>query len=441
MGWIIFEGFISFLEMLISLFFAARLFEKKLERKQDVLTLLGGSLAGAVLLSLRELGILPMPELGLAVLLFSIYAGLVCKVKWWFAVLWAMIDYLLVGIVSITTSSILSMVLEVPMDVFWGQTDGRILVCVLIRLMQLLASEIVLLVMKRFRKKTSSLRNELGMIGMTFFSIVALMLLWNRANVQKENLILLINIFICGLFLTLNFGYLLFKEILSQEKHYNKELTAQNQLISMQIRNQNEVNEMYQSMRALRHDMNNHLHSISGYLQLGEYQNAEEYIHKIIGEVSNVEGVSSENSMLDALIGSKTNHARNNGIRVDVEVTVPRKLQIAAEHLTVVLGNLYDNAIDANLKIEDMAERYIRIKISLNQKELFIYFENAALGENKVNKGFWGTTKKNPFVHGFGIKNIDRIVQLYDGYCERKLEDNVFICGIRLPDKKCDRLR
>ena len=428
MGWIMFEGFISFMQMLISLFFVARLFEKKLERKQDVLTLLGCSLAGALLLLLRESGILPIPELVLVVFIFCVYVRFVCKAKWLLAILWALIDYLLNGIVSITTSSILSMVQEVPMDVFWGQTDGRILVCVLIRLMQLMASEVVLVIMKRFQKQTSTLRNELGMIGITIFSIVALMLLW-------------INIFICVLFLMLNFGYLLFKEILSQEKHYNKELTAQNQLISMQIRNQNEVNEMYQSMRALRHDMNNHLHSISGYLQVGEYAKAEDYIRKIIGAVSKVEGIQSGNSMLDALIGSKTNLARTNGIWVDIEVNVSRKLQIAADHLTVVLGNLYDNAIDANLKIDNIAERYIRIKISLNQKELLIYFENAARGENKANKGFWGTTKKNTFVHGFGIKNIDRIVQLYDGYCERKLEDNVFVCSIRLPDKMCDRLR
>ena len=441
MGWIMFEGFISFMQMLISLFFVARLFEKKLERKQDVLTLLGCSLAGALLLLLRESGILPIPELVLVVFIFCVYVRFVCKAKWLLAILWALIDYLLNGIVSITTSSILSMVQEVPMDVFWGQTDGRILVCVLIRLMQLMASEVVLVIMKRFQKQTSTLRNELGMIGITIFSIVALMLLWNRANIQKENLLLWINIFICVLFLMLNFGYLLFKEILSQEKHYNKELTAQNQLISMQIRNQNEVNEMYQSMRALRHDMNNHLHSISGYLQVGEYAKAEDYIRKIIGAVSKVEGIQSGNSMLDALIGSKTNLARTNGIWVDIEVNVSRKLQIAADHLTVVLGNLYDNAIDANLKIDNIAERYIRIKISLNQKELLIYFENAARGENKANKGFWGTTKKNTFVHGFGIKNIDRIVQLYDGYCERKLEDNVFVCSIRLPDKMCDRLR
>ena len=96
-----------------------------------------------------------------------------------------------------------------------------------------------------------------------------------------------------NLFLIINFGFLLFKEILAKEKLDKKELEAQNQLISMQIRNQNEVNEMYSSIRSLKHDMNNHLHSISGYLQIGEYEKAEEYIQKIVGEVNRIESYRS----------------------------------------------------------------------------------------------------------------------------------------------------
>ncbi|MBD5510084.1 MAG: ATP-binding protein, partial [Lachnospiraceae bacterium] len=39
------------------------------------------------------------------------------------------------------------------------------------------------------------------------------------------------------------------------------------------------------------------------------------------------------------------------------------------------------------------------------------------------------------FMHGFGIQNIDRIVQMYGGYCERELKNHVFRCRIRIPGK------
>lgn len=52
--------------------------------------------------------------------------------------------------------------------------------------------------------------------------------------------------------------------------------------------------------------------------------------------------------MVDALIGSKTALAERNGITVNVDMAVPSELKIADGDLTVVTGNLYDNAIDAN---------------------------------------------------------------------------------------------
>lgn len=437
MGWIGFESFISFLEMLTSCFFATRIFRKEFEQKKDILLLLGYSLSGTGLLILREIGILPIADYVPEILIFVLYAFLVCKSGWWAAVLWAMINYLLIGIVSVATSSILSIVQDVPMEMLVTRTDGRVMACVLIRLMQLWLSEFILFIMKKFQKPTTTNHNELGLVGSVLLSIIALMILWNEVNLMNENLLLIVNVFVCILFLVLNFGFLLFKEILSKEKYNNKELEERNQLISMQIRNQNEVNEMYHSMRALKHDINNHLHSISGYIQIGEYEKAEEYIQKIIGEVTNIEKHQSGNSTIDALIDSKTNLAKLNGIRVDIEIDVPENLNIAAEHLTVVLGNLYDNAIDANLGIETIEERYIKIEILFRKENLLIYFENAAQGENKDDKSFWITTKRDVFIHGFGLKNIDKIVKLYDGYCERNLENHVFTCRIRIPDCVC----
>ena len=96
----------------------------------------------------------------------------------------------------------------------------------------------------------------------------------------------------------------------------------------------------------------------------------------------------------------------------------------------------YDNAIDANLKIMDVNKRFIHIKILFDGGNLLFLFENAACEEERSCKtDVWATTKKDNFMHGFGIKNIDRIVQMNDGYCERELKNHVFRCRIRIPNK------
>ena len=128
--------------------------------------------------------------------------------------------------------------------------------------------------------------------------------------------------------------------------------------------------------------------------------------------------------------------AEMNDIMVDVDMAVPSELKITDGDLTVMIGNLYDNAIDANLKFADANKRFIHIKILFDSGNLLLMFENAAVEEERSgNKGIWATTKADSFMHGFGIKNIDRIVQTYGGYCERELKDHVFRCRIRVPGK------
>ena len=275
-------------------------------------------------------------------------------------------------------------------------------------------------------------KKELSLIVISAVSIAILMALWNIEINLSQDFVLYTNIFICLLILVLNFIVLVFREILFREKFDNKKLKEYNQLIRMQLRGQGEVAEMYSNIRSLKHDMNNHLHTISGYMQTNEYERAEEYIQNIIGEISAMKLYQSGNPTMDALIGSKTTLAKAQNIQVDIEMSVPRELKMAPEDMVILLGNLYDNAIDANLKIKEYEKRYINIRILYHNSNLIIFFENATYEKDKST---WITTKKNTFAHGFGIKNIDRIVNQYDGYCQRELKNNVFLCQIRIPQE------
>ena len=159
------------------------------------------------------------------------------------------------------------------------------------------------------------------------------------------------------------------------------------------------------------------------------------YISDITEEVNSLEGIHTGNSTIDALIGSKSAIAKKKNIPVECEIDIPEKLYIREDHLVVVLGNLYDNAIDASENVPP-ENRFIRIKIVSREEELLICFENATKETQSEKKTRWETTKQNKFVHGFGIKNIDRIVKLYDGNSYRKIDNNVFNCWINMPNKK-----
>lgn len=433
MRWIIFECIFSFLEMLISCFLATGIFRKNIKEKRTIFAFAAFSVFGAVLLIIRVYVFTWIPDFLPAVLVFTLYAIIICKAKWWSAVSWALVNYLFIGIMVLATDYILRMCLYLPVE----NSDELVWIfsCILARMGQFLLSEIILRVWKRFPESTMVHRGSWKIMMISSVSILLLWILLGKDSDLNDGT-LYSNSLVCLLILAVNFVFLLFDEVLAREKHVEEELKTQKQLAALQMRNQDEVNNMYQRILSLKHDMNNHLHTISGYMQVGEYEKAREYAGKIAGEVSKIKSFHSGNALVDALIGSKTALAEMNGIKVDVDMAVMPELKLTDGDLTVMIGNLYDNAIDANLKITDVDKRFIHIKILFDGGNLLLLFENAACGEDRSGHAeVWLTTKENSFMHGFGIKNIDRIVQIYGGYCERELKNQVFRCRIRMPGK------
>ncbi len=432
MQMLIFDIIISLVEMLTSCFFAAGIFRKDRKEKRTVLALILFAVAGTVLLTIRENIFLWIPDFVPSVLIFTLFSIMICRTKWWTAVSWALANYLFIGILNIATNY--TIIKFIGLSPYSRESVGLwIFSCVLLRLGQLLLSEIIVYVWKRFPVSPGVRRGSWKIIVVSSISIIMVWLLWENGFVISDE-VLYSNGLVCLLVLTINLTFLLFDEALATEKQVEEELKTQNQIIALQMHSQDEVNSMYQSIVALKHDMNNHLHTISGYMQVGEYAKAQEYVGEIAGKISRIKTFHAGNAVVDALIGSKTALAEMNGIVVDVDLAVPHELQITDSDLTVMIGNLYDNAIDANLRFKDADRRFINIKILYDGGNLLFMFENAAPEEEKPdNKGIWRTTKEDSSMHGYGMKNIDSIVQKYGGYCERTLNHHVFRCRIMIP--------
>lgn len=433
MGWVIFESICSFSEMFISCFFASGIFRRKINGSKTIFVIILFSVFGTALLILREYAFTWIPDFVPAVSVFILYAITICQTKWWAAVSWALANYLFIGILSVTTDYMLSICLNSPVEREMSVGSAWFFSCIIIRIGQFLLSEIILCLWKKFPVSKDVYHGSWKIIIVSSVSIIMVWILWGKgADLNDE--VLYSNSLVCVLVLSINLLFLLFDEVLAREKNVEEELKTQSQLIAQQMRNQDEVNNMYRNILSLKHDMNNHMHTISGYMQVGEYAKAQEYVGKIAGEVSGIKSFHSGNAVIDALVGSKTALAEMNDILVEADMAVPAELIITDEDLTVIVGNLYDNAIDANMKLTEVYRRFIHIKILFDCGNLLIVFENAAMDQNGIsNKRVWVTTKEDSSAHGFGIKNIDRIIKKYGGYCERDLQNHIFRCRIRIP--------
>lgn len=96
--------------------------------------------------------------------------------------------------------------------------------------------------------------------------------------------------------------------------------------------------------------------------------------------------IKSGNVMADAILSSKMSLAQAHGIDVRVDAHIPIKQRISELDLCCVLGNLFDNAIEANDGLPE-ADCMIRVYMGMKGTQLYISFTNASSGGKQRKVG------------------------------------------------------
>lgn len=193
-----------------------------------------------------------------------------------------------------------------------------------------------------------------------------------------------------------------------------------------------EVDNMYRRMRVWRHDYRNHIQTMKAYAAEGDLEAIVRYLDLLDEDLTTVDTVlKTGNAMTDAILNSKISLAKAKGIAVVADAHIPVKLKSSEIDLCCILGNLFDNAIEASAKLPE-AQRTIRVYMDMKGTQLYISFTNFTAGKKmKKEGGVFRSSKGGD--HGFGLVRIDAIVERLDGYISRNSEDGAFTTEILLP--------
>ena len=143
-----------------------------------------------------------------------------------------------------------------------------------------------------------------------------------------------------------------------------------------------EVRSIHKEMRGYKHDFHHHLQTLKGQLEAGEVTRALAYIEQLDDQLMNVDTLlKTGNVSLDAILSAKIAQAKEAGIAVTVKANVPDKLLITDLELSIVIGNLLDNAIEACKTVQ--TERFMRIFIGMKGKMLYFSMLNSAGAKKK----------------------------------------------------------
>lgn len=193
-----------------------------------------------------------------------------------------------------------------------------------------------------------------------------------------------------------------------------------------------EVENMYRQMRGWRHDYRNHIQTVRALAENGDLDAVKKYLDGLELDLNTVDTViKTGNAMADAILNSKISLARAKKIEVHVDAHIPVKLKMSELDLCVILGNLFDNAIEASMKLPENG-RMIRVYMDMKNTQLYISFTNfTAEGKlQKIGKVFRTSKGKG---HGFGLVRIDEIVERLGGYLSHNSEEGAFTTEILIP--------
>ena len=193
-----------------------------------------------------------------------------------------------------------------------------------------------------------------------------------------------------------------------------------------------EVENMYRQMRGWRHDYRSHIQVMKAHAAAGDLEAVQAYLDKLDADLTALDpAVRTGNAMVDAILNSKISLARSREISVRADANIPVALRLSELDLCVIIGNLFDNAIEASMALP-APERLIRVYMEIKGAQLYISFTNlTAAGKRKKVSGRFATTKGEG--HGFGLVRIDNIVERLGGWLSRNSEEGAFTTEILLP--------
>lgn len=182
--------------------------------------------------------------------------------------------------------------------------------------------------------------------------------------------------------------------------------------------------ESLDTLRAERHDYIKHLSMVKYMLMEKQYDNLLPYMDDIIENASLQKCfVSTGSAVMDVILNHILQDADENNIKFNHHILLACIDEVSTYDMTTIIFNLLDNSFDAVKKVDD---RWINFNVNYDRGRIFIEVENPYDGREKAKDAWMISDKKYPEEHGFGLKNVEKIVDKYNGVMDIHTDNNVF---------------
>lgn len=243
---------------------------------------------------------------------------------------------------------------------------------------------------------------------------------WNLVELFVGGLVLLI--LSLSLLLALNKEYLSLLQLKARLKDEKMKNVYYKQLIGS-----------YEYIKEWKHDILNHVNIIDMLLKKGDYDEAQKYIEGISKGINeNTLLISTDNKVLNAVLNLKIQLAKMNSVKIQLDLEIPSLKAFRSHDICSLFSNLLDNAIEAQLKTEDLSKRKVFLLVKTNYQKMDIICSNPIFQKCFIYNSKIKTSKKDIKKHGIGLKIVEKIVNKYNGIYQYSINE-AFIIHIIIP--------
>lgn len=222
-----------------------------------------------------------------------------------------------------------------------------------------------------------------------------------------------------------------YQKIKERQREEKENAVLEEQMESMKS-HISEVERLYGDIRALKHEMGNHISVLENLILQNQKEDTERYFLELKEKwKESVSEIKTGNPVTDVILMQKKKEIEEKGIHFVCDFYYPAETRLEAFDVSIILNNALVNAVDG---ATGCINPYISIISYRNKNAYMIEVKNSIKKKVVLNEetGLPNTTKKDKINHGFGLVGIRRIAQKYFGAIDIEQDKDSFLLSIML---------
>ena len=256
---------------------------------------------------------------------------------------------------------------------------------------------------------------------MATYYIIAVYLIPGYAGFDPRSTIIkpAIGLLMLGVYSILMFFFTSIKN--EMEARHNAQMSAL-QLSALQSRME-AVKAAEMAIRTERHDLRHRLQATAELVSRGDKDAALDFLNAAQKRLDDQKEIRwCRPPVLDAVLSSYFDQAKNQGIAVEAKISLSDTLSVNEGELAIVLANALENAIHANLNLPQ-EQRKIRCKMT-GTPGVMLEISNPCTGNIVFDNNGLPMAKREG--HGLGVQSISAFCRKNGAVCQFDLTDGWF---------------